>query len=394
MANPFESEMQYPDYAAIQRKRKMADYLLKQGGSPLEGQMVSGHYVSPGIAGALAKALMIYKGGQIGTEADTQTKAIAEQLKSNKEAWLGDMPKATDNTSMAGPAIPNKPTAEDYMAWALKGQSIDPQAAQMGMTSANMALTREGQAEARAQAQQSREAQLAQQRQLAEEQNQLRRDLARQQQGQNSYFQALPSEQGYMKFNARTGQMEPLAVGGKAVLPAAQSPALQGQIVTAKESAEADVKTGTEAKKAVSKSDVMLGQINQAENLLKKGPTGSGVGSLLDSAGRLVGVTNEGAKLASQLKSVSGWLVANVPRMEGPQSNFDVQNYQTMAGMVGDDTRPVAERLAALDEIKKLQTKYKEFNQEKIGKGATGNFGEQKAAPKRIRFDAQGNMIQ
>lgn len=166
MANPFENEMQYPDYAAIQRKRKMADMLLQQGGSPLEGQMVSGHYVSPGIAGALAKALMIYKGAEAGKEADTQTQALAEQLKVNKEAWLGEMPKATDNTSMAGPAIPSKPTAEDYMAWALKGQSIDPQAAQMGMQSANMALTREGQRDARLDARQARIDQLNAQHQL------------------------------------------------------------------------------------------------------------------------------------------------------------------------------------------------------------------------------------
>lgn len=90
MANPFETEMQYPDYAAIQRKRKMAEMLMQQGGSPLEGQMVSGHYVSPGIAGALAKGLQIYYGQKGAEEADTQTKALAEQLKTGKQQQIQD----------------------------------------------------------------------------------------------------------------------------------------------------------------------------------------------------------------------------------------------------------------------------------------------------------------
>lgn len=166
MANPFETEMQYPEYAGIQRNRRMAEMLMQQGGSPLQGQMVSGHYVSPGIGGALAKAMQIYFGQKGIEEADTQTKTLADQLRSQKEAWLGEMPRATDNTSQAGPAIPQTPTAQDYMAWALRGQQIDPRSAQMGMQSANMALTREAQADARRDAQQARIDQLNSQHQM------------------------------------------------------------------------------------------------------------------------------------------------------------------------------------------------------------------------------------
>lgn len=166
MADPFNTEMQYPEYAAIQRKRKMADFLMQQGSSPLEGQMVSGHYVSPGLGGALAKALMIYKGGEGNQEADAQTQALSNQLKGQREQWLNQMPTAQQQqVELPGPTQTGEaltgtqvktPTAEDYMTWALKGQQIDPQAAQMGMTSANMALTRESQAAARKDAQQAR----------------------------------------------------------------------------------------------------------------------------------------------------------------------------------------------------------------------------------------------
>jgi hypothetical protein len=76
----------------------------------------------------------------------------------------------------------------------------------------------------------------------------------------------------------------------------------------------------------------------------------------------MVGVSTPGAQDAARLESLSGWLVANVPRMEGPQSNFDVQNYMTMAGKVGDRTTPIPERTAALQEVRRLQQKYASIN--------------------------------
>lgn len=51
-------------------------------------------------------------------------------------------------------------------------------------------------------------------------------------------------------------------------------------------------------------------------------------------------------------------MVSNVPRMEGPQSDFDVKNYREMAATVGDSTIPVKDRLAALDTLEQLQAKY------------------------------------
>ena len=186
----------------------------------------------------------------------------------------------------------------------------------------------------------------------------------------SQYFTPVPTERGYMSFSGRTGEWRPLTgSGGAPVMPAAQSPRVQGEIVTAKETAEAGVKSKETAKSAVNKSDVMLGQIAQAENLLRQNPTGSGVGSVVDAAGRVVGISSPSAQTAAQLKAVSGWLVANVPRMEGPQSNFDVQNYQTMAGMVGNENIPVSERMAALIEVRRLQEKYRQYNQDKVEPG-------------------------
>jgi hypothetical protein len=93
---------------------------------------------------------------------------------------------------------------------------------------------------------------------------------------------------------------------------------------------------------------------NRVDEVLKAGPTNSGIGSLLDSAGAMVGYATPGSVAAQQLKALGGWLVSNVPRMEGPQSNFDVANYQTMAADVANDSLPLERRKAALTSIKDM----------------------------------------
>lgn len=102
----------------------------------------------------------------------------------------------------------------------------------------------------------------------------------------------------------------------------------------------------------------LMAGIEVAENLLKKGPTQSYAGAGVDMAARLFGANFKSAELATRLEMVGGWLTSNVPRMEGPQSNIDVVNYQIMAGRVGDRTLPVAQRAAALSDLKRLLSSY------------------------------------
>lgn len=123
----------------------------------------------------------------------------------------------------------------------------------------------------------------------------------------------------------------------------------------------ASARDATMQKGAMNSRDT-LNYIKEARALFKKGPTASGFGSLVDAGANLVGFSTPGADAAAQLDTLSGWMVSNVPRMEGPQSNFDVQNYKTMAGMVGDKSKPLSQRLAALDTLERLQLKYAHLN--------------------------------
>lgn len=201
----------------------------------------------------------------------------------------------------------------------------------------------------------------------------LMRELRAQGGGATPFFQPVQTAQGVFAFNARTGKVEPVtAPDGAPIIGAAADPALQGRITGAKETATAGVKSGEATRANISRSDAMLGQIETADALLKANPTQSGVGAARDAAGRIVGYSAPGAQVASQLETLSGWLIANVPRMEGPQSNADVQLYREMAAKVGDRTVPAVERQAALRTLKGLQEKYREQNQQRL-EGAPAN---------------------
>jgi hypothetical protein len=193
-----------------------------------------------------------------------------------------------------------------------------------------------------------------------------------------AFYQALPTAQGYAQFNARTGQIAPLPLQGQSVLPAAQSPALQGEIAGARMGSEAQAKRAFNMTGAGS-------VIDQAENILtgQTKPTASGIGALADVAGSVVGYAPRGAAQADQLKAIGGQLVSKMPRMEGPQSDRDVQLYTQMAGQIGDATIPISRRLAALQTVRSIVQKYEPMNQP----SQSPQQNAQPNQPKTIRFE-------
>jgi hypothetical protein len=125
--------------------------------------------------------------------------------------------------------------------------------------------------------------------------------------------------------------------------------------------------TGTLARQ--NEAQQALNAIKQAEEILPNA-TSSGLGSLVDSAAGFVGYSTPGAQAASKLKAVEGELVSKMPKMSGPQSDKDVALYKQMAGVVGDETKPIATRQAALQAVKEIQNRYAG---PQVNLGATGN---------------------
>lgn len=122
---------------------------------------------------------------------------------------------------------------------------------------------------------------------------------------------------------------------------------------------DAATKTAIKRAEREHSMDNITSIMDRADSILDEGvATGSGVGSWVDAAGRLVGRSSESAQAAASLEAIGGALTGKMPRFEGPQSDYDREYYQQMAGQVGKRTVPLAERKIALQEVRKLWAKY------------------------------------
>lgn len=121
--------------------------------------------------------------------------------------------------------------------------------------------------------------------------------------------------------------------------------------------AEGDIVGGIQTKGAAATG--ALGMISEAREALKDA-TGSAGGAGIDAGAALFGHSTTGAKAISKLKVIQAGLMMSMPRMEGPQSDRDVQLYREAAASLGDPMIPNETKEAALTQIEALQKKYQE----------------------------------
>ncbi|MFA5135692.1 MAG: hypothetical protein WC505_07975 [Patescibacteria group bacterium] len=110
---------------------------------------------------------------------------------------------------------------------------------------------------------------------------------------------------------------------------------------------------------------------------LIKESTGSGLGSLRDSLSGAVGVSTEGSKALASLRTLQGHLTSNVPRMQGPQSDKDVEMYKEMAGKIADPFTPADVKLKSYNTIKEImqrQSGYENPSASQLSAPASGGF--------------------
>ena len=160
---------------------------------------------------------------------------------------------------------------------------------------------------------------------------------------------------------------------GPSIAEAAAAAATQARAV---DTAKADVVRDSEGwRKGVMYAE-NIGNADRAIELLKLGPTASGMGALADNSAAFFGKATPGAKIAAQLDIISAGMIKNVPRFEGPQSDKDVDQYKSAAGRVGDRTLPVEIRMAAAEEVKSLAQKAsQQQGKSSPPGGASGSWG-------------------
>lgn len=141
-----------------------------------------------------------------------------------------------------------------------------------------------------------------------------------------------------------------------------------------------------EAQGSIEKKALASGGVNDILDLaepLIDSATGSALGAGRDKLASAFGAAPEGAQAIAQLQVLQASLMMAQPRMEGPQGEKDVILYQQAAGNLGDPSVPGPIKKAAVKTIRELQQKY--ANQAAGAKSP--------GAPKRVRVDAQGNVI-
>lgn len=129
--------------------------------------------------------------------------------------------------------------------------------------------------------------------------------------------------------------------------------------------AEAEAKARAAAKGAA--EGAILSKATNAEgikSILEMAPalidvaTGSGAGAARDKVAAFFGQSTEGDQAIAQLKVLQAGLMMAMPRMEGPQSDRDVQLYREAAAELGDPSVPRERKHAALSTIIAMQDKY------------------------------------
>jgi len=160
-----------------------------------------------------------------------------------------------------------------------------------------------------------------------------------------------------------------------------------------KTAAEAAAKAQAERESIVATkvvdADRTLSLLDSAETLIPLS-TGSRGGALIDDVAAFGGYSTSGAKAIAALKTIAGQLTSSMPRMQGPQSDKDVQLYKEMAGDLANPNLPDETRLAALQQIRELNLKYAS------NPGAADVKPSTSIAPsnKRLKFNPKTGKIQ
>lgn len=120
--------------AALQRRRQIAAELAKQSMSPMQGQMVSGHYVGPSKLQGFAQLMSAMAGQKMEKDLDVQE----QELAGKRRAGLAKELDTYTNTRMGTPDQPMGPPTENDEYGLQPGQKANPRLAAIKAVASSM----------------------------------------------------------------------------------------------------------------------------------------------------------------------------------------------------------------------------------------------------------------
>lgn len=175
---------------------------------------------------------------------------------------------------------------------------------------------------------------------------------------------AVPIEQA-AELNAKFKTAETLGTeGAKATLdlvtiPDPKNPA--NKILVQRSQVASQAASGTpavvEVDKKVAQGESALDLARRAQAILPQATSGA-ISNLFTMATDAAGIPTNKSAADAQLRVIGAGLTANVPRMEGPQSNTDLLEYKQAAANVANGNLPYQTRMRALETVISLNEKY------------------------------------
>jgi hypothetical protein len=179
--------------------------------------------------------------------------------------------------------------------------------------------------------------------------------------GQTVAMPIFQAQQLNAKFKgAETSAVEGVKAGFEFVsVPDPKNPAQK--ILVPKSEIAAQSASGTpvvaEVDKKVAQGESALDLARRAQSILPQATSGA-ISNLFTMATDAAGLPTNKSAADAQLQVISAGLTANVPRMEGPQSNTDLLEYKRAAANVADKNIPYQTRMKALETVISLNEKY------------------------------------
>lgn len=343
----------YGNEALIRRQAQLRDReaTLKEAAkaareaAPPQGTMVSGYYVKPSL------------GQQLTPIAQQIAQAIQKKgLEADQTGY--DAVEASAVQQHMAQRPPDNAPLQSKVAWAQKGAQIPALRSLMTDYAKDLLVNEPDRIVNRADKKDAQAAALAAKKEALqaqiEDRQQARSDqLARQREHDEtlramksmsggggsggdkaSNYQIVQDAQGNaVRVNKLTGEQFPLGGIGREAAGITKERQDQGEKVS-------------NAKKA-------LTDLDEAERLLPIA-TGSAAGSLRDTIAGAAGISTDGGKAAARLDQIASTLAGQVPRLGGATSDKDLAFYKEQVGNLGDRSKPVGTRLAALKQVRKF----------------------------------------
>ena len=374
---------------ALNRQQQMAQLLMQQGQSMPSGQMVSGRYVAPSFFQYAAPLAQMYAGTRLAEKGDKASadlaKALRQQYANEAQQYQNILRGKEATFEQAGPTptggnIPN----QTYRAGA------DPQAAYLfGSTAYNPAL----QAVALKKLTEGPKWEKAS---FTDEKTGRVREGVIDVNATNpiSTFQVggvkpemTAYERANIQFKAAELGDKGIGVnlgGGQVMMPQFNMPQGGGQTgqvnlpkadvkfapsqieqyvpdptLTNEQNRAANAEFNKKLRANIDNAKDSFGLLKSAAETLSSGKPSSGrLENIVTGTREFFGGGGEASKTDATLTILGTKLTSKVPRFEGPQSDKDTALYQAAAGDLGNANKPIATRLAAVQEMINLNRKY------------------------------------